>query len=181
MNAKRKLVITCISGAIGLSTAIGVAAAAGGVPEAPAAGPPALLDTAVPAVPPSLGVGERLLLVVANGSYPSMEAAEAANAAYAFGELQGFYAVPTEQFAGVRSFVRGRDAWLLVSAFRTQEGAISFADTARLAGAQVTITGRVTSLPGEFAGLGQEASPDGRGPLNKPIPASMPETAAVGV
>lgn len=139
-----------------------------------AAGPPALLDPSVPRVPEDLGVGERVFLVVA-GIHPSREAAEAAAGRFDFGDVQGFYAVPADQFDGLPGRHAARPgAWALVSAFRTRAGAEEFAAMAARAGATPAIEGPFLSLGGAYAGLGQEKRPDGRGPLTGPL--DRPET-----
>ena len=61
------------------------------------------------------------------------------------------------------------------SAFRTEEGAEAFAELAATFGNTATILPeRVRSLGGLYAGLGQEANPDGTGPLLGPVAESLP-------
>ena len=91
-----------------------------------------------------------------------------------FGELQGYYVVPVSQFRGLGGALPTSGAWVLATAFRTKAGADGFVDLARAAGAPAFVTPRVVSLGGSFAGLGQEAAPDGLGPLTHPVPASEP-------
>lgn len=129
----------------------------------PAVAPFVLRDTA-PA---------EFLLLVVGGSFDSKAAADAANAQMVFGDLQGYYVVPTNQFAGLREQL-GKD-WALVSAFRTTQGAQEFADLAgNVFGMPATILPvRVMSLGGVYAGLGQESAPNGLGPLTYPVAESL--------
>ena len=118
---------------------------------------------------PDIGTGERLMLVVA-GDYANRSQAEAANAAFRFGDLQGFVVAPSGNFAGIAP---GR--WLILSAFRTAAGAAEFEELARMAGA--TSLRRIVAVYRGTAwiGLGQEASPDGTGPLVGPLAPGHPE------
>lgn len=164
---KRTSVLVC---SMAVTTLIGVgvwSATAGGDGVAPPAG----ADPAAPRMPMDVGAGERLHVVV-GGTYQTRAAAEAA--AVPFGDLQGYYVVPTGQFQGlaVRLPVSGR--WMLASAFRTLDGAKEFADLARAMGAPALVTDRVVSVGAAYAGLGQEPSPGGRGPLLHAIAASEP-------
>ncbi|MEX0990652.1 MAG: hypothetical protein WD004_00055 [Actinomycetota bacterium] len=167
----KRWMIAAIAAGMGVAAALGVAAVAATAPVE--LGPPALHDETVPRMPLDLGVGERLILVV-DGVYDTQGEAEEAAAALSFGELQGFYVAQINQFAGLREAVGSTGSWALVSSFRTQEGAEEFAALAQAAGADPVITPRVQSLPGVFTGLGQEARPDGRGPLTVSVPASAP-------
>ena len=124
-------------------------------------------------MPRQVSEGEQLLLVV-GGVFPTQEGALAANDEFDFGEMQGFYAVPVGQFGGLRSSLRDPGAWALVSAFRTRAGAEEFEALADMAGAHAFITPRVSAFGGVFAGLGQEANPDGTGPLLEAVEASRP-------
>lgn len=145
------------------------AAVARTVPQAQPYGPPI-----GPGLPRDTGAGE-LLLVVVGGVYSTRADAEAANAAMPFGDLQGYYVVPVAQFQGFGQGVGSPGSFALVSAFRTMEGAEDFAELARGFGHDATILPeRVRSLGGAYAGLGQEAAPDGSGPLLEPIPDSLP-------
>lgn len=127
-----------------------------------------------PAVPKDTGAGE-LLLAVVGGLYPTRAEAEAANAAMSFGDLQGYYVVPVAQFQGFRQQVGAPGDFALVSIFRTEEGAEAFVDLAAGFGNQaVILPERVRSLGGLYAGLGQEANPDGSGPLVAPVGESLP-------
>lgn len=127
-----------------------------------------------PAAPADTGKGEMLILVV-GGVYGSREEALAANEAMSFGDLQGYYVVPVAAFQGLREELASPGDWALVSAFRTEEGAREFAELAALMGHPATIlSNRVQSLGLVFAGLGQEARPDGSGPLLEPVPGSLP-------
>jgi hypothetical protein len=120
------------------------------------------------------GAGEQLVLVV-GGVYPSRAEADAANADMVFGDLQGYYVVPVAQFQGFRQQVGSAGDFALVSAFRTQEGADAFVELAHTFDAPAVVyPDRVVSLGGLYAGLGQEASPDGSGPLLGPVAESLP-------
>jgi hypothetical protein len=159
-----------VSLAIALAAVAGLAGAAvaGRAPAAPggrAVGPDVPLDT---------GPGE-LLVVVTGGVYPTRADAEDAAAQMSLGDVQGYYVVPVAQFQGFQQQVGQPGDFTLVSAFRTDEGAREFADLVGSFGYPATILSeRVRSLGGEYAGLGQEAAPDGSGPLLRPIPESLP-------
>jgi hypothetical protein len=130
---------------------------------------PAVEDATVPSEPQDRGAGEYLVLVV-GGSFPSQEAAVEATAGMSFGELQGYYVARRDQFEGIDEYLGSvRGEWVLVSAFRTEEGAADFAELAKAAGAPALITGRVLNRGDRFVGLGQEAAPDGSGPQREPI------------
>lgn len=58
---------------------------------------------------------------------------------------------------------------LLLSAFRTKAGAALFAEHARVAGYDEVVVLRVVKTGGPYVGLGQEANPDGSGPLTEPL------------
>jgi hypothetical protein len=165
--------------------ALSIAAATAGLEAAAAAhaqrqppSPPGPLDAAAPRMPRDVGEGEQLVLVV-GGVFATR--AEAESAAQPFGDLQGYYVVPEAQFAGLHAQLpavlraEGGRAFALVSAFRTQQGAQEFARLAQDSGRPALITARVTSLGGDYAGLGQEAAPNGVGPLRHAIRASLPE------
>jgi hypothetical protein len=154
----------------GVLASVGImAVAAGTAPEPMPFGPPI-----GPTVRPDTGAGE-LLLVVVGGVYPSRADAEVANAAMAFGDLQGYYVVPVAQFQGFDQQAGQPGEFALVSAFRTEEGAAEFAALAESFGHPATILPeRVRSLGGVYAGLGQESNPDGSGPLTGPIADSLP-------
>ena len=169
----KRTVIAVVSAVVGVASLIGVQAVVSASPPKPVQRPPAAEDASVPTLAPDLGVGERLLLVV-EGVYPTREEAEAADANFHFGEVQGFYAAQVANFDGLRQSFPGQGGWALLSAFRTREGAEQFAQLAEAAGATVVITPRVTGLGGTYAGLGQEPAPDGSGPLLQPVPASEP-------
>jgi hypothetical protein len=127
-----------------------------------------------PMVPADTGAGE-LLLVVLGGVYPTRAEADLAADAMAFGDVQGYYVAPVGQFQGFRQQAGLPGDFALVSAFRTQAGAESFVEVARGYGHPATILPeRVRSLGGVYAGLGQEANPDGSGPLTGPIAESLP-------
>jgi hypothetical protein len=132
--------------------------------------PAALLDPAVPDIPPDHGAGEHLLLVV-GGTFPTLQAADAANDRMTMGDVQGYYVAKVDQFVGLdRSLGVPGDHFVLVSAFRTTTGAQEFLDLAQAAGAPALITPRLQNRGDRYVGLGQEADPDGSGPLTHPIP-----------
>lgn len=127
-----------------------------------------------PTLAPDTGAGE-MLVVAVGGVYPRREQAEAANAQMAFGDLQGFYVAPVAQFQGFEQQVGEPGDFALVSAFRTDEGAEAFVELAAGFGHTATLLPeRVRSLGGLYAGLGQEANPDGSGPLIGPVAESLP-------
>jgi hypothetical protein len=116
-----------------------------------------------------------MLLVVLGGVYPTREDASAANDSMVLGDLQGYYVVPIAQFQGFREQIANPGEFALVSVFRTEEGAQEFVDLVTTYGYPAEILGeRVRSLGGLYAGLGQEAHPDGSGPLLEPVPESLP-------
>ena len=160
---------TVISGlALGLVTTGALATVALTAPEPQPYGPPI-----GPHMPQDTGAGE-LLVVVIGGVYPTPAEALEANAATAFGDLQGYYVVPVAQFQGFEQQAGQPGDFALVSAFRTDEGAQEFAALAASFGYPATILPeRVRSLGGVYAGLGQEANPDGSGPLLGPIEESL--------
>lgn len=153
------------AGVLALVTGVAVVARTAPGPEAPR----------VPAtMKPDTGAGEMLVLVV-GGVFDTREEAEAANRAMGLGDVQGYYVVPVAQFQGFREQVGRPGDFALVSAFRTEAGAQGFAEAMAAAGNPATVLPeRVRSLGGLYAGLGQEAAPDGSGPLVGPIPASLP-------
>ena len=166
MKRKQAIVAGLVAGVL---ASVGVmAAAAGTAPERSRVRPIG------PALAPDNGAGE-LLIAVVGGVFPSRKDAEAANETLVFGDLQGYYVVPVAQFQGFRQQVGDPGDFALVSAFRTQEGADAFADLAASFGNAATILPeRVRSLGGLYAGLGQEANPDGTGPLLGPVEESLP-------
>lgn len=166
---KRTLAIMLgLLSAVGVS--IGVLAAVGRTePVPPDVGPPI-----GPEMAPDTGGGE-LLIVVVGGIYPTRAEAEAANEAMSFGDMSGYYVVPVAQFQGFTEGTSSPGDFALVSAFRTEQGALDFVALAQSFEYPATILpGRVRSLGGLYAGLGQEASPDGTGPLTHPVPESLP-------
>lgn len=171
----KKLSIGIVSVALGAAALVGVQSLVAATAPAPEQlGPPAVHDPSAARLRPDLGLGERLILVI-GGVYPTQAEAEQASAALNFGEMQGFYVDQITAFEGLQSAVPWKGGWVLVSAFRTQEGADQFAQIAEQAGvANPIVTPRLVSLGGTYAGLGQEAAPDGSGPLTVPIPASRP-------
>ena len=120
------------------------------------------------------GAGEVLLAVV-GGVFPTQPEAEAANAQMSFGDLQGYYVTPVEQFRGLAQQLGVQGGYALISVFRTQEGADEFVDMAAAFGNPATLyPKRVQSYGGVYAGLGQEPDPSGTGPLLRPVPESLP-------
>jgi hypothetical protein len=127
-----------------------------------------------PAVVSDTGAGE-LLVAVIGGVFDDRREAEAANEDLSFGDLQGYYVVPVAQFQGFKQQVGEPGEFALVSVFRTEEGANAFVELATAFGNEATILPeRVRSLGGLYAGLGQEANPDGSGPLVGPVTESLP-------
>lgn len=168
--------------AVRIATVVLVAVAAGGIGILRAIGqeetngrtgaPPAATDPTVPSAPMDMGTGERLALVVGE-TFASRERAEAANAGIQgrLGHLQGFYVAPVAQFVGLAEHLGARDGDLvLVSAFRTEEGAREFRDFLAAMGVRGRITPRMENRGFVFVGLGQERAPDGSGPLVEPLP-----------
>jgi len=167
MKRRQAIVVGLV---VGVTASVGLIAGAAG--RAPARLPNG--RSVGPMVPADTGAGE-LLLAVVGGVFSSRQEAEVANAALAFGDLQGYYVVPVAQFQGFRQEVGEPGEFALVSAFRTNEGAQAFAELAAMLGIEATILPeRVRSLGGLYAGLGQEASPDGTGPLLGPVAESLP-------
>jgi hypothetical protein len=126
-----------------------------------------------------LGPGEVLLAVV-GGTYATKEQADAANAAMAFGDIQGYYVVPVDQFVGLGEQLGIAGGYALLSVFRTDEGAAEFVSFARsLGNPAVVLSKRIQSFGGVYAGLGQEANLQGTGPLLGPIAESLPGSGPV--
>jgi hypothetical protein len=121
------------------------------------------------------GAGEVLLAVV-GGVFATREEAEAANAAMDFGDVQGYYVVPADQFGGLAEQVGATPgSYALVSVFRTDSGARSFLEYVKARQQPGwLVSQRVQSFGGVYAGLGQERNLLGTGPLTNPIPASLP-------
>jgi len=166
---KRRLgIVLGLLGVVGLS--MGVLAAVGQTQPPPQdVGPPI-----GPLMVPDTGMGEMLILVV-GGVFPTRAEAQAANDAMPFGDVSGYYVVPVAQFEGFEQGVGSPGDFALVSAFRTEQGALDFVALAQSFDYPASILpGRVRSLGGLFAGLGQEANPDGSGPLIHPVPESRP-------
>ncbi|MGH2692966.1 MAG: hypothetical protein ACRDHM_10770 [Actinomycetota bacterium] len=156
------------------ATAGGVAAVAGAGDEPlPPVGGPTNQEMASQGVlwhGKDLGEGERILLVI-GGSFPTAASAEQANETITFGDLQGYYVARTDQFDGLRDFMgEAADEYVLVTAFRTQTGANEFLELAEAAEAPALLTPRLGNKGPEYVGLGQEAHPDGSGPLIGPLP-----------
>jgi len=149
-----------------------VAASVAAAVASPAPRPP--VPPIGPVVPADTGAGE-LLLVVLGGVYPTRAEADLAAEAMTFGDVQGYYVAPVGQFQGFQQQAGLPGDFALVSVFRTSEGAQSFVEVAHGYGHPATILPeRVRSLGGAYAGLGQEANPDGSGPLTGPIAESLP-------
>lgn len=166
----KRLLSLAIGAFVVVVTSVGVVAGVARTsPEERPYGPPI-----GPRMPQDTGAGEELLVVV-GGVYASRDEAEAANATIAFGDLQGYYVVPVAQFRGFRAQIGTPGEFALASAFRTQEGADEFVALARSFGVPASVLAtRVRSLGGVYAGLGQEAAPDGSGPLTVPVAESLP-------
>ena len=163
-----------VTGTIALISALAGAAAAGvivaGAEESTSLAPPAVSDSTVPREAEDRGAGEYLLLVV-GGTFGTQQEAEAANAEMSFGDLQGYYVAHRRQFEGLGEYLGAATGdWLLVSAFRTDEGAAEFAELAQVVGAPALVTRRVLNRGDVYVGLGQEAAPDGTGPQRGPVP-----------
>lgn len=134
--------------------------------------PPVAAEPAIIAM--DSGPGERLRVVI-GGVYATEGEALEANAKFAFGDVAGYYVVPTAQFLGLDAQLGTSGAYVLASVFRTDVGAQDFVDLAASFGAPaLLVPERVRSLGGVYAGLGQEPDPRGRGPLSAPVPASQP-------
>lgn len=166
---RRSIAIMGLVASLAGGAATGIVAA-GAEETALADGAEAVADPTVPQEMQDRGEGEYLVLVV-GGTFATQEAAEAANAELSFGDVQGYYLAERSQFQGIDEFLgaEGGD-WLLVSAFRTVDGAREFADLARVHGAPALVTGRIYNLGQRYVGLGQESAPDGSGPQRDPIP-----------
>lgn len=159
---------------VGIGLVLGVAAVAtlattaSTAPEPQPNGPPI-----GPTMSRDTGAGE-LLVVVVGGVYGTRSEAVTANGGMTFGDLQGYYVVPVSQFQGFAQQAGDPGNFALVSAFRTEAGAREFAAMAAAFGHPATILPeRVRSLGGLYAGLGQEADPDGSGPLLGPTVESL--------
>jgi hypothetical protein len=124
---------------------------------------------AVPAkVPRDAGGGERLLVVV-GGAFTTREEAIETNERYVFGDVQGYYVFPATQFAGLTEVLPWQGSWILGTSFRTRDGAEEFTAVADAFDIPAVIVGPVTSVGTLYTGLGQESSPDGTGPLLRPL------------
>lgn len=167
----RRTIVAAVGLFLGTLAALGIFAVAGRTAPQPSQhiGPPI-----GPQMAPDTGAGE-MLVVVLGGVYATRAEADAANAVMAFGDLAGYYVAPVAQFQGFREQLGSPGDFALVSVFRTDSGAQEFASLAASFGYPATILpNRVRSLGGVYAGLGQEANPDGSGPLLGPIPVSLP-------
>ena len=169
---RRLTALVTVVGAVvaGAATGIVGAAAIDEEGDATLSEAPAVSDATVPSEPQDRGTGEYLILVV-GGSFATRAEAAAANAGLTFGDVQGYYVAATDQFQGLRaSLGAAAGDYVLVSAFRTEAGALEFADLAASAGAPAVVTERLYNRGDEYVGLGQEPAPDGSGPLRDPIP-----------
>jgi hypothetical protein len=166
----KRIVASGVGLALGVVVALGLLAVAGrAAPQRHPYGTPI-----GPRMERDSGAGEMLVLVL-GGVYATRAEAQAANTKMSFGDLAGYYVVPAAQFQGFRKQIGSRGGFALVSAFRTDQGAREFAALARSLGYPGRIlSSRVRSLGGQYAGLGQEASPNGVGPLTGPTKASLP-------
>src|SRR5688572_30194042 len=154
MTMRRALLAGGLALALGL-TVWTVAASRPGRPK----GPPALRDPSVPQLEEDLGKNEQLLLVV-GGAFATREEAEAANAEIVIGDLQGFYVAGTDQFVGLDQVIGDPNKeYVLVSAFRTSQGAHDFLNLITSAGYPGFISPRLENLGFEYVGLGQEPDP----------------------
>jgi hypothetical protein len=166
---RRLTAVMGLAAALAAGAATGIVVAGAEEEQTPTA-PQAATDPTVPREAEDRGVGEYLVLVV-GGSFDSRDEAEAANATLSFGDVQGYYVANRNQFHGIEEFLGPTGGgWLLVSAFRTEEGAREFADLAEVVGAPALVTGRVYNEGQVYVGLGQESAPDGSGPQRGPIP-----------
>ena len=166
----KRIIATAAGLAVGIIASLALQATIGRTaPQPQSYGPPL-----GPVMSADSGASE-LLLVVLGGIYPTRADAEAANDQMPFGDLAGYYVVPVAQFQGFKEQVGTPGDFALVSVFRTDLGAQEFVTFAQSLGYPATILpDRVQSLGGLYAGLGQEADPNGFGPLTHPIPESLP-------
>lgn len=129
--------------------------------------PPGASDPAAARAARDLGIEEELFLVV-GGVFSNR--ADAVAAARPFGELQGYYVAPVAQFQGLAEHLGAQVSdHVLVSAFRTEEGAREFVELATAAGEPALLTPLMTNRGYVYVGLGQEADPRGDGPLQRPL------------
>jgi hypothetical protein len=177
-----------VRSAAALATAVFLMGACGQSPTVPTRTP----ATEAPSVEeqpggdPRLGIGEPLIVIVAAGPFATRQEAEVAARERSLGDIQGFYvdeAGHYEQLArydienqSLRwigdpgPFVRFPvDGWIVLTAFRTRAGAESFMNAVNAAELEVQAW-QVAKTGGEYIGLGQEAHPDGSGPLEGPLP-----------
>jgi hypothetical protein len=169
MNARKMAIGMALLAAV--TGGVAAVATAGDGPLPQVAGPtnPRLASQGVLWHGNDLGEGERILLVV-GGTFPTRQEAEAANEQILIGDLQGYYVARTEQFVGLRDFLGATaDEFVLVTAFRTDAGAREFLQIARVAGAPAMLSPRLKNRGDQYVGLGQEAHPDGSGPLIGPL------------
>lgn len=118
---------------------------------------------------PDIGTGERVLLVVA-GEHATRAQAEAASDRIVLGDLRGFVVAASSDFEGVTP---GR--FLVVSAFRTVRGAAEFEALVQTAGYGPLRRIIAIYRGSAWIGLGQEANPDGSGPLTGPLAPGHPD------
>ncbi len=175
---KRVIVIATGITAAAMGGVLSTVASAGShhvdIPELPAsaAGLPISPELAAQGVlwhGEDLGAGENVLLVL-GGAFATREAAEKANATIGFGDVQGYYVAATDQFRGLREHLASRGSrFVLVSAFRTEQGAADFIEVARANDAPAVLIPRLLNRGDVYVGLGQEPHPDGSGPLIGPL------------
>jgi hypothetical protein len=175
MKRRYAVILGVALGVIG--SLVGFAAVARTAPQARTHGSPVAARLAR-----DTGAGEVLLAVV-GGVFPTEAEAVAANEQMVFGDVQGYYVAPVDQFPGLaKGLGKGSEGgYALVSMFRTEEGAQEFAQIAASFGyPAVLLPERVQSYGGVYAGLGQEADPQGSGPLVQPIADSLPGAESRG-
>jgi hypothetical protein len=166
----KRIIATGAGLVIGIIASLALQATTGRTaPQPESSGPPI-----GPVMSPDSGASE-LLLAVLGGMYETRADATAANDQMSFSDLAGYYVVPVAQFQGFKEQVGSAGDFALVSVFRTEMGAQEFVAFAHALGYPATILpDRVQSLGGVYAGLGQEADPNGVGPLIHPVPESLP-------
>jgi hypothetical protein len=166
MTTMRK---TAAAGVLALTAGLAIGAAGASRPDRQS-GPPALRDPTVPRTSEDLGLGEELILVV-GGASTTREQAEAMNEQITIGDLQGFYVAEAGQFEGLDQVLGDPSLkYVLLSAFRTSNGARDFLNLVQTAGHSAFITPRLRNVGTAYVGLGQEEDPSGKGRLTGPIP-----------
>ena len=139
-----------------------------------------------PAADPRLGINEPLIVILAAGPFATREEAEIAAEERSLGDVQGFYVDEARHYRQLARydieddslrwigdpgpFVRfPTQGWLVLTGFRTRAGAESLMPRVNAAELEVEAW-QVLKRGGEYIGLGQEAHPDGSGPLEGPLP-----------